>query len=229
MKKSFFFLFFFLIFSTSYSQDTQFELRNIFKIPVNSNQLKQAKTLADLNPGFAKSWISSFVSVTLSANCDGVPTNTIGLNDILTNEQLNMLKRADIGSNIDVIVLYKKIYTQTYDELTRSMNFTLSLIPEQQAEFDGGKQVMNQYFNQTVMEKIATLNIKELPTRLVKFTIDETGEVKNAKISQLVAEPVIDQIIMEALNNMPKWKPAQSVKGKAIKQNFELVVFNRGC
>ena len=61
------------------------------------------------------------------------------------------------------------------------------------------------------------------------FTVNEEGEIVNAKISQTSGDSKTDKLFVEAINKMPKWKPAQNSKGVKVKQEFIFNLSGGGC
>ena len=62
-----------------------------------------------------------------------------------------------------------------------------------------------------------------------KFTVDQNGNVTNAKIHKTSGHPSIDKLLLDAIIAMPKWTPAQNPKGKNVGQEmlFPLYICGR--
>ena len=61
----------------------------------------------------------------------------------------------------------------------------------------------------------------------VKFTIDEEGNVSDAHVFWDFKDDSIDSLLLEAVCNMPNWKPAKYANGTQTSQEFVLTVGNR--
>ena len=61
------------------------------------------------------------------------------------------------------------------------------------------------------------------------FTVNEEGDVVDAKISKTSGDLLTDKLIVEGISKMPKWKPAKNSKGEKVKQDFIFNVGNGGC
>ena len=80
------------------------------------------------------------------------------------------------------------------------------------------------------MNKISeTYPSKQIPWAMAKFTVNEEGEIVDAKISTPSKDPKIDQLLLDALSKMPKWIPAEDSKGLKVKQEFTFRTINNGC
>jgi len=95
-------------------------------------------------------------------------------------------------------------------------------IPEIQAEYPGGYKKMLEFINQNVTQKI---NITEseldvFHTPVAQWTIDENGNVIDAKIIRTSNLPKIDSLYLIAIKSMPTWKPAEKYDKKYTRQEF---------
>jgi TonB family protein len=109
------------------------------------------------------------------------------------------------------------------------------VVPEIEAEYPNGAEHMTQYLRERVLSKIDTTasNKYAFVTSAVRFTVNESGEIANAQIiSGSLVDPKVNQLLLDAIHNMPKWKPAENAKGMKVKQEFELSLLGRspgGC
>lgn len=228
MKKVILNLLVLFVFTSGFSQDLFFDIRGTDGRPVDQDVLVSANSLKDINPGFPDSWITFYVSTEIEATANGKTSKAIGSNGQLSDAQKDLLKNADIGSNIDVNVAYYEVNAQTNISELSNMNFTLSLAPAKAAEYQGGYDPMTDYLEENAMNMINLMNAGNFSMATVKFTIDKDGLVKKARVSQTSDNAVIDQTMLKAIKNMPKWKPAMDANGDKIDQEFQFMVGN-GC
>ena len=78
---------------------------------------------------------------------------------------------------------------------------------EIQPEFPGGRKAFITYL-QNNLTKISIPDNLKGSTVVVQFTIDEKGEVNDAKIKKSV-QPQIDKAAIKIINEMPNWNPAK--------------------
>lgn len=212
-----------------YSQNLSFDVHGKYSRPMQKEKLKLVSTMNDLSPGYPSSWITDYVSAQVSATCKGVVVTAEGLNDTLTPGQKEIMINADMGTDIVVSVKYK--YTNTITGLPdiMAMNFTVTIVPEKEAEYRGGFELLKKYLKENAVDKIPVTDSQNKLHAVVLFTINETGEITNAQISTSSGHKEVDTLLLNAINKMPKWIPAHNGQGVKVKQKFEFTVGNGGC
>ena len=145
-------------------------------------------------------------------------------------KQRGILKNADTGTDIVVNVKYNLKNSTATDGEVRLINFSYTVIPEIEAVYPGGDPVLKQYLKKNAIDKIAEPVANALKLTTVRFTINEEGQVTNARITTTSEDAKIDNLLLETINKMPKWKPAENAQGIKVKQEFEFRVGNSfGC
>jgi TonB family protein len=229
MKNTSLTLLLFLFSQTSFSQDLNFDVHGTYSNRISKEKLTEAKTMRDINPGYpSSSWITSYISSEVSVTGKGKNLKVNGTNDILTAEQQNILKKAELGDDVVIDINYKQVNTITGNVENRNMHFVYSLVPENEAEFVGGYEKMRRLLKQNAIDKIPVTIAKELQAA-VRFTVNEKGEIANAIISKSSGDEKTDKLLVESIYQMPKWKPAQDSKGMKVKQEFEFTIGSGGC
>jgi TonB family protein len=230
MKNIIFTLLSFLYFISGYSQDLTYDVHGMYSNPVRKEILNDAKTMIDINPGYPTSWVSDYISAEISATCNGKVVNAKSPNDNLSTAQKNILASADLGTNIDFDIMYNYKNSVTDINEMHGMHFSYTVIPEIEAEYTGGKEQMKQYVDKNIIPKIAHHNSKKIKQTIVRFTINEAGEIINPKIIMSSGNHKTDNIILKAIHKMPNWTPAQEANGSKVKQEFEISIGNdQGC
>jgi hypothetical protein len=175
------------------------------------------------------------VSVDVKATCKGklLSGNAPGGN--FSEEQRSLLSSADPGSEIFVTVDYKykdlsKARLSCYPA-ARKIEYALTAGPQVEAEFPGGKTELNSYFRKAVVDLVEKENQESASKANVHFTINEQGKIENPKIFKTSLNPEIDRLIINAIQNMPDWKPAENLMGEKIKQSFivNVICTPQGC
>lgn len=212
-----------------FSQGLSFEVRGAYRSPILKEKLIGAKTMTDLNPGYPSSWISGYISAEIVTTCNGTKRKAISANDTLSNEQMSILKMADLGTDIMVEVKYNpKNFSDTTN--INKVNFSFTIIPETEAEYPGGYELLKQYLKENAIDKIANPIAQKIEQATLKFTIGEEGQIIDAQISMSSGDEETDNLLLQAINKMPKWKPAENAAGIKVKQTFELRAGNAvGC
>ena len=107
----------------------------------------------------------------------------------------------------------------------KEMTFSLYVVPDKEAEYPGGREQLTKFLSKAVMRNITdTVAAKKPWDAVVKFTINEKGEVTSAKIIRTSSNSKIDEWVLEATNNMQTWKPAELSKGKKVGQTISVQV-----
>lgn len=168
----------------------------------------------------------NYVSVEITANCNGKVLTAKSTNDELTTEQKNILNTIDLGTDISIIIKFK-YKNKAKDILGNDQiiegKLIVTAVPETEAEYPGGFRQITEYITENILNKISEKSVSEkIRQAIVKFTINEEGQIVNAKIFRTSWDPKTDKLLLEAFNKMPKWKPAKNSKGIKVKQEFSI-------
>ena len=218
-----------LLFLSGFCGEPKYEVHAKDTRPLTKETISKAKTLADLIPGYPEHWISSYVSVEISASRDGKLQKATGINEALTAEQKNILNTVDVGIIVVVDVNYKYNDLSTLKGEDRQIHVSMTIVPETEAEYIGGREELNKYLKKNVLDKISIKAPLKLHGGTVIFTVNEEGDIVNAKLSESSGDPKTDKLFVEGINKMPKWKPAQNSKAVKVKQDFIFSLGVGGC
>ena len=211
-----------------FSQGLNFEVRGTNGRTLTQTMILKANTMSDINPGYPSTWISEYIGTEISIIGEGKARKAVGKNEILSDDQKDLLHNASLGDNIIVDVDYK-VANAIRGMENRHMHFELTLTPEIQAQFPGGHQDLSAYLEDNAIYKISEEASRQMDPAIIRFTVTETGEISNAHVLQSSKIPDIDKLLLEAINKMPKWKPAENSNGLKLKQEFEFTVGSGGC
>jgi TonB family protein len=210
------------------TKDLNFEVHGNYKRVVKKETLNDAKYLYDFITGYPVNWIANYISVEISATSNGKAMKAMSTNDALSTVQKNILATADLGTEIVTNVKYKYKNSATDDMEDREAHISMTVIPETEAEYVGGNEKMKKYLQENVINKISETTAPKLQQGVVIFTVNEKGEIANAKISQSSGDIKTDKLMVKAITKMPRWKPAENSKHIKVKQDFEFSVDNGG-
>lgn len=226
----------------AFAQDNElsYELRGKYSRPLKKEQLAGVSFVHDMIVAYPANWISSYVSVEIEATCNGKSQKAMGKNDALSPEQKNILSRTDLGS--DVVIKVKYIYNDpvTHAIENNVMRVSFTIVPEIEAGYQGGRAQLTKYLKTKGIQNMpgSSFNPNLIGPRLlpqytaVRFTINPAGQVEQARIFHASLDPKRDLLLLDAIRQMPKWKPAENSKGEKVKQDFELLLgngFGDGC
>lgn len=198
---------------------------------ITIEKIQKAKLVSDLIEGYPNNWITAYISVEISSSCKSVKLNAVSLNDVLSTEQKNLLKKSDVGTDIVITVKHNTKNTITNELEKSEMNVTLTVIPEVEATYIGGYEQMISYLKENSNSKIATLSTKQVQFTSINFSVNKQGKTDNIMLIKSSGNTVIDDVLIELISNMPKWNPAENSKGGFVNQDFEFSVGTRvdGC
>lgn len=233
MKRTYLFFILLFPFSNLYSQNIRFELHGNYHRPVTLDKLITAQSVADFSQGFPSNWIadSAYISSEIEVLTNGNSNKANGKNEKLNASQKTVLALAEIGSEIVVDVQYKDYNPEARKKFINKIHYTITVIPEVEAEFEGGPTALNQFFEKAALEPLKSFQNPDFTLATIGFTINEKGETTEAKIIKGCGNPAADQIVLSAIQKMPKWRPAKNAKGNRIKQDFRFTVYGpkEGC
>ena len=233
MKNKFTILFLVLMISNGYSQDyayqhlgveeqvkekeVRFGINRLANRPIKQKTVSTAQTLADLISGYPSNWITNYISVEIITNYKGIKRKAIGENEVLSAAQKSILANCDLGTDIIVDVVYDYLNPVTQISEKNNIHIEMTLIPAVQAEFIGD---LGGYLRQNGLNKIPI----ELEAATVLFTINEDGSISDPKLKKTTGTKETDQILIDMVSHMPKWKPAQNANGTNVKQDLLFTV-----
>lgn len=203
-------------------------------ISVSKKQLTEANHLWDLkntnnhlNLEYQPDWVSKYLSVEIQVCQDGVIKKATSKNDSFTKEQKTLLKEADYGKDINVLINYLPKNNLVNNE-PKTINFSLSLDPENSAVFSGGEEALYQYFEKNIINKISASSFENYDMTAIKFNINAVGNIHQAEIFgaeyQSGKFATINQQLLAAVQSMPSWEPATYADGTKAEQAFVLTV-----
>jgi TonB family protein len=110
----------------------------------------------------------------------------------------------------------------------RSLNVLMTVVPESNAEYIGGYRQMYEYIRKNGIDRISVSSPKKFQKGKVRFAVGEQGQVMNARLTESSGDPKTDKLLLETIQGMPDWKPAES-SGVNVMQEFVFSVGTGGC
>jgi hypothetical protein len=206
-----------------------YDVHGIYTLPVKKRKLQDAKLISDINTGYPVNWIEEYISTEIKVVNNNKVSKATGKNNILSPEQKNLIRTADLGTNVEVNIDYKYKNDATGIPETSSVHFSSTVVPEREAAFSGGQQKLRKYIELNALNNIRGNSNGEIQKTVIRFTIDEKGKTINTHVYRSSQIDEIDQELLNTINKMPEWIPAKNEEGKNVPQDFELVIENGGC
>jgi len=179
-------------------------------------------------------YLFNYANIEISATCDGNLMTSSSTSDTLTTEQKNILNSAELGTEISIKIKFKfkNEANHRFDsaDKLKEGEYRVTVIPNKEAEYPGGFKQFTEYLTENVFNKIPEpQSTEKIRQTVLKFTVDEEGQVVNATIAKSSSDPKIDELLLDATNKMPKWMPAYNSKGIKVKQEFSIPLGGGGC
>ena len=217
--------------NAAFSQDSVthefgYEINRVMPyISISSEQLDEAKSLIDLDWRYKSDWIKEYISVEITTTHNGKEKKAIAKNNTLTQEQKELMKSADSGKEIFVIVHYIPENNLKQNE-ARDMTFNFVVNPQQEASYTGGQDKLLTYLKEQAIDKIPDGTFTDYDLAAVTFTVDEEGQIINPQVFWTSNDKKVDQMLLQTISNMPCWVPAEYDTGVKVKQAFAFTVGN---
>lgn len=208
--------------------DLSYLVKGRYSRPITIEKIQKAKLVSDLIEGYPNNWITSYISVEISTSCKNVKVNAESLNDVLSTEQKEMLNKANIGTDIVIIVKHNTKNAITNALVKSEMNVSLTVIPEIEAIYVGGYKSMIGYLKENSSTKIASISTKKIQFASLKFIVNKNGKAGSVMLMKTSGNTEVDNLLVDLIANMPKWIPAQNSKGATVNQEFEFTIGSRG-
>lgn len=215
--------------NNDYLGNLGFEIHGKYSRLIKKNLLNEPNIISDFIIGYPVNWVTDYTSVEILVINNGKTTKAKGINEMLTSEQKNLLKMAEINSDILVNISYKSMNSITKNMDDSKVNMAFTVVPEIEAEYIGGYQKLKSYLKEKAILEISRTTPREFQHGEISFTIDEEGNSTNVILSKPSGDSITDNLLLEAIKKMPKWKPAENLDGAKVKQNFIFIMSASGC
>ena len=231
MKNSLLILFLFQITTTTFAQERltnvlNYEVKNVYApLSMSKEKLNKAETLSDLNHLYRPAWIREYLSVETIVTYNGQTKKVNSKNDTISSEQKELMKMADVDTDIRINVKYMPENTLKHNDI-QELDFSFKVNPEKGAKFAEGEQQMMEYLKENALAKISDDVFIGYDLAAIKFTIDEEGQVVSPHILWTSKNKKVDQILLKTISKMPCWIPAEYSDGTKTKQEFAFTVGN---
>jgi protein TonB len=176
--------------------------------------------------------VVDYDSVEISAQRNGKLLSASGASGQLTAEQKNILNTTDLGTDVRIKIKFNyknETSNNNGDKEIKEGGLVVTVVPEKEAEYPGGNKQLTDYMVQNIFNKFSGRDIQRVQNVVVNFVINEEGQVVDAKIVRFSTDPQIDKFILNIINKMPAWKPAENSKGIKVKEKFSIPLGGGGC
>ncbi len=223
---SFVFLGYFSLSSQSNLAVTELEVNKVYEpLSLSKEAVQSAKELKDLNKIFKPSDVKQYISLEITTLEGGQIVQNKSKDGILSIDQKRQLINADDGSKIYVDLLYMPDNNLTHNDPKR-FDFSFIVHPDYSANFPGGENALREYFDESVLSQLSDSTFTGYDLAAITFSIDEEGGISDPKIFWSSNQEKVDQLLLQAVCDMPKWSPARYANNTKTKESHALTVGN---
>ena len=226
MKSSILFIAILLLSVSLEGQDQDrisFDVRRISGSPIVEADLQQAHTIKDINPGYPSSWVDGYESVVVTVTDDEQTATAMGQGETFTAEQQALLKDAIAGDQISIEVKYRPAHFSKH-EASKTIAMNYSIVPEKEAEYPGGRDALMTFLEERTIGKLNPEIAKAIEIASVTFTISGDGIVEEVTLDKPTYHASVNELLLNAFKDMPKWAPATRADGSQLSQKFQLTL-----
>lgn len=200
----------------------QFDVNRIHEsLSLSKTHIETATEITDLNQYFKPDYVRDYKHISISAKIDGKKRSETSPTKSLTDNQKELLMSADANTDIQVSITYLPENNLKNNEL-KNFEYSFKIYPEQEAHFGGGQKMLHKYLDEKAFQQLTKEDFKIYQLTVLTFGITSDGKVVDVDVMTSSGNDSIDQLLTDALCQMPDWIPAQYANGHKIRQEFAL-------
>lgn len=194
-------------------------------LSLSQDQLFAANNLTDLNRLYKDEWVREYLSVEFSSMQKGQVIKVDGENFLIGPKEKRFLKNIQFPATITVTINYIPENNLKHNP-PKEESFTFSVHPNKSASFVGGHEKLEMYLQEKVISKIGSDILTGYDLAVVKFIINEQGQVVDTSIFQSTKDDDTDALLYEVICDMPNWIPAEHTNRTKVRQEFVFTIGN---
>ncbi|MBT8302263.1 MAG: energy transducer TonB [Maribacter sp.] len=200
--------------------------------PIKKSDLAKARTFEDfISEEHAKRIVTyKSLSVIYIINDEQSKLMETGYSKTLTAAQLKFLQTADYSTNFIVRAEYQEKNKETGDLEDSYSTPHRTIVPEKQAVYASGKDVLIEYLKEKSKEARKDVLVDELQPAKLFFTVTKNGTIENVKLDRTSNYPDVDKKMIELIKNAPgTWEAAENAQGEKVDQELVISFGLQGC
>ena len=199
-----------------------------FMQTVTLEKLKEARSIADFVDQCKEVVTYTSVELVVLDDANETALTAIGSDDVLTPEQLALLSSLDYSTNFKVRVFYTETIPSTNlhgDYMTPH----LTVVPEKQATYEGGKHELITYLKNN-SQNVTAIEYADYNPGKLYFTVNAMGQISDVSLTSSCGYPEVDAHMQRLIRQLPgRWIPAENAQGERVSQKLVFSFGNGGC
>lgn len=210
--------------------DFFYEVDSRFIATITKENLNHAKVIADLVPEGATENMDSFQEVNVVLHLEDEKKIEIGMSDVLTSGQIELLKSAEYSTNFNIEAFCKYNNPKTGKTEKYCFVYYVTIIPEKETEYRDGHSALINYLQENSKKEIRVSKKDRLQAGKACFTVTKDGKIKGVRLESTSGYADIDNTMLRLLGNLPgEWVPATNEKGVKVEQELVFSFGLVGC
>jgi len=200
--------------------------------PVKKSKVANAKSIADfLEPEVVASIVSlKWVNVVLFENEKQSDILELGTSETFNDAQLQLLQSFNYSTNFVIRADFQKEIKGTGMLESDYRTPHLTIVPEIQAEYAYGKDVLMTYLRENSKKVRVGVDPKKLQPAKLTFLVTKKGAIEVIGLDRSSGYPRVDKKMIELISNTPgPWKPAKNMAGVNVDQQLVVSFGLMGC
>lgn len=155
-----------------------------------------------------------------------------GVGGLLNDAQMKLLQSMPYSTNVLFWVDYFEKNEETGVVEDSYWTPHLTIVPEKQAEYAGGKDALKAYLKEKskAVRDRENVDPEKLQPAKLFFTVNKEGGVENVFLDRTSNYPEVDKTMIELISNLPSnWIPAENAKGEKVAQELVVSFGLMGC
>lgn len=215
----------------SNSQPFYYGVDSRFIHQVTKKQLHEANSIEDIYPENTVHDSQEFNEIKLTVMPDPEVEITEKVDSkLLSTAQKELLLTCNYSTNLYLTSYYSTFDMATANTINNHIVYYMTVIPEVEAEYEGGEQAMVRYLRDKMEDQTSFIDMSKVKPGRIKFTVDKKGIIRNVNLDSTVGFSEMDEAFMRHIAMMPgKWAPAKNAKGENIDQELIFFYGSFGC
>ncbi|MEM6800902.1 MAG: hypothetical protein AAF696_05830 [Bacteroidota bacterium] len=197
---------------------------------LSRERVREATSILELIPEKTMKLVKTIQNVKVAILKGEDEISELGDSNELTQAQKKLLQRVQYSDNILLYADYKQEIVGSEDLANNYFSYYISIVPEQEAEYEAGMEVLLNYLITNSEEERKAVSLKEVKSGRIDFRVNKAGKIDQVKLDSSSAYDELDGKMLDLIKNMPgKWKTAKNSKGEKIGQEFVFFFGSRAC